>query len=360
MAGRIVLGVFLGFWLGGGVRAEAPEGVEKEVFDVLEKVKSRDASERTAGVRELMGVREAISERLRTIVTDANQRRASDAAKGSSLWLIGKLGLVQCRDVYEAERNWKWRPKGPFRSIRESRFFRPDTSRWNRRARVLKSGISVRSTGPTADLSAYPVLSNALADLAASEDDRSWYNPQVTIYRWNKAVVDGLQSILGVDVWWRDVYPDNVKITAAYLLGEFKPRKIRQLLMNIDLKDEEGICANYPEVLKVETPEAEYPCAVALLKSYPYTYTKTDQALEDHPNVVTSTAPYKDMKSYYVYAMGRKEISQEGRERIARVMMAIDAEAAKAAYHACVAEIRAVPTSAETLARLESVSEIIN
>lgn len=296
--------------------ASERERLEKEVFGVLEKVKSRDAAEREAGVREILAVREAVSDALKTMVRDGNAEGASEAAeaiKAGALLLMGEMGLLQCREVLEAEKDWvctsRW--GGGARIMTRSSMLevgRREPGKWGLERAGFADNVVFKAGPAPANLSEYPALNEALTSLRGNREGgfRGGWN---RINLWNRALRDGLELV----VWKQrpQLYSDEVRMTAAYVLGEIRSRTTGALRDAIGLKDENDICAGYPATLDVQVSDSAYPCAVALAKSF-------------RP---------ENMKGF-ANSLGRKGTKQEERELLARVMMAIDAEAAKAAYQA--------------------------
>jgi hypothetical protein len=133
----------------------------------------------------------------------------------------------------------------------------------------------------------------------------------------------------------REVYPNEVKATAAFVLGEFRSLDGQMLLWNIDLQDEKGVCTRYYATASVQdsAPDSDCPCAVALIKL-------GERASIDHCLTRIAAKP---------------NLSQKTRDRIARVLMTIDKKATKEAYEA---RVTALQRSAGSLTEAKRQEEL--
>ena len=325
--------------------AGIPEAVEDETSLLLEKVKSPEAAVREQGVHELVGIRESVSVELRQIVSDANAGRdtSNSAAKASSLYLMGVWGLLQCRDVLEAERNWRYageRPDGtvplPTHRIISSGKFGA-TAKTALGAARFGGGVTLAPSRAKADLSAYPALSKALTGLR-SRENALFEQSETEMYWWYTTVSDGLEDIL--TLYRGHLYSDDVKMTAAFVAGEYRIWTRLGLSENIYLHDEKGLTTGYPSFTIADTPDSAYPCVAALVKC----------------------GGRADFETF-VHKMGDASCSQESRERIARALKVIDPEFARKKFEGYYDDIQAkaarIPDSSEILSRLASVRSII-
>ena len=288
----------------------APEDVNSETTILLEKVKSRDPAVRENAVVLLVGIREAVSQELSKVVSDANANTAGSnpAAKASALYLIGEWALVQCQDVLQAEKAWGYGGEMPtdvggailVGSMRDKLGIPARRSLGRTR---LSVGATLQSAREKADLSVCPALKNALLNLR-SKDNAVFQDAEDKIYWWYRNVREGLESILLAD--GSRLYSDDVRISAAFLAGEYRIPNERALLKNIDLKDEKLLTAKYPSSVSVDATDASYPAAVAIVK-----------------------CGHRLSMEELVRKMGDKACSDGGRERIAHAMMAIDPKVAK-------------------------------
>jgi len=340
----MIVGLVAFLWFGPLMSLTLGENldVEKEVTPLIEKVKSADAATRTQGVRELVGLREAIGDELKQIVGEVNQGGLSPRSKASAMYLMGKLGLVQCKDLLEAEKNWSWKPPEGvvvFGSEPSGTWYAiPGSSlSWLE----LGDNVSLREQRPKAEISNYPVLAKALSDLRSP--DKSVLGPaEDKVIVWNSCVSHAVYRLLGSHL--KGVYPADVGITAIYLLGEFRGCLLTDLLERISLKDTEGICAGYPGALEVTTDLADHPAVVALVK-----------------------IGRRAQMSQIIDRISRKETPQADRELLARTISAIDKKRAAETYLRRVSEIsdhrQAFEQGGwnvdETLAILKSVESII-
>jgi hypothetical protein len=324
-----------------------PKDVDEETSCALDKVKSPDAAVRAEAVRELVGVREAVADELERIVSEANQNppAAHPAAKLIALSQMGRWGLVQCADVLEAEKDWtggrRW-PTTPDRFSPYQRFSLEGMGDLGARGALQRlrtgTGIKATSSGVKADLSDYPVLKKAFADLR-SYDNETFLGGATALSLWYDCVCRSLENMLTFND--THLYADDVKVSAIYLAGEYRILGSGALDENIDVRDDKGQTAGYPSALTVDTADAEYPAAVAMVKC---------GRRMDFEQLITEIIDEK--------------CSQAGRERIARAMMTIDPVAAKTELGKRRESISHLTqtrygTPSDVLARLSSVAGII-
>jgi len=293
--------------------AQATDPIDKEMFPLLEKVRSPNDVERRQAVRELLVLREAVSDALKNIVTDANKGIAPSRAKAGSMFLMGELGLVQCKELLERERDWTWKPPGVYSFSDSDRLNsmvgKPAESALNRA--TFTANLALVELREKGSLSGYPNLSQALAGVRSTED-AFCYGPEDSILRWYEVVCRSMRSVL--EPSRQNVYANEIKATAAYVLGEFRAQYGQMLLWNIDLEDEKGVCGQYYKTLAVQTSEPEYPCVVAMIK-----------------------LGYRaDIRGSLTRIETKPQLSQETRERIARVLTRIDKTATQRLYEGMV------------------------
>jgi hypothetical protein len=337
------------FALAGTTHADGiAEAINKEMGPVLKKLKSVDPKERQAAVHTLLGIREAVSLRLMALVAKANQGNADAEAKAFAIALMGHWGLARCKDTLEAEKDWqlKVRTKEQFNWINEegchsqSIFGYPAQTALGR----ARSGTSVRVVRDrkAGDLAKFPILAEALVRLEAKDWDERIQDWQF-LNRWYRAVCTDVGRTLSPSA--KEPPPDDVKVTAAFILGEFRASSAFYLLWNIDLVDRGKICANYPAALSVETPDAAYPCVVALLK----------------------VGRKHTAREYLGVLSTKPQFGQEKRNLIARTAIAVFGDDARKQYAEKVAGLqRAVEAKTEPvdkwkkrLALLETVADIM-
>lgn len=296
----------------------AADPVDLEMSSLIERAKSPQLPKRQEAVRELLALREAVSDELTSIILAANLGQVDAGAKESALYLIGELGLLQCKDLVEKERNWKWRPTNEGRIVvviedREAdRVFNPAGSALNRACFV--PSVRLVDPRPEGSVSEYTSLARAFVELR-SPSRQVRRAAEKVVLRWQEVVCAGMNSVLESSK--AHVYSDGVKVAAAYLLGEYRSRSSYRLLLNIDLKDENGDCATYARSLAVETSDGAYPCAVALIK------------MGYRANIHGCLGRIQT----------KPDLAQETRNRIARVLMKIDAAKAREIYDTTVAAL---------------------
>lgn len=312
-----LLTFFVAVGIAGPVCGQDP--VDVQMQSVLANAKSRVLLNREASVRELIALRESISEGLLDIVTAANAGTANPGSKASALFLMGELGSVACKTILIQERNWRWKPdlnevlqvnaegRRKFSLLGTS----PALSALNR-ASFPEANFAFLTGRDERSLSAYPSLQKALTGLRSSERPVRRTAEDV-ILRWYEIVCRSMRSVLKPSR--ADLYSNDIKATAAYILGEYRTHSGQMLLWNIDLKDENSVCARYTKTIDVRTSETAYPCVVALLKLGPRA--DVDMCLG---RIATMPA-----------------LSQETRNRIARVVVAIDPVKAREMYDSKIA-----------------------
>jgi len=322
----------------------AAEPVESEMAPLLRKVASRDADTRKDGVKELLGIREAVSEELKAIVAEGNNGNVQPFSKASALWLMGELGLVQCRDALEREKDWDFKlPPGP-RGMGSYRMREGFMSGYTARGALGRAAFSDKVTlvqeREKADLSRYPLLSKAFQDIR-SPDENVMHKGSDVVLAWRRAVFGRVSDILSANRF--NNVPNEITVTAAFLLGEFRQFSSADLLRNISIKDTAGVCSTYPEVLAVQTDYDAYPCAVALAKIAGRV--TMGECLE---------------------AIISNETADDGRQLIARVIASIDKDAAIREYQALQNCLQSPEGRAEYgnesdayLARLRTVEAVI-
>jgi len=305
---------------------ETTKALETEMAGLFERVKSPSAAEREAAVSEFMGVREAVALALRQIVLDADSGRTTEPGKALALSLMGMLRLAQCADAVQVQVDRGWKP-------RVYTSYVSAYSLWaigDLRPMVLPNCVSVAPGGASVDLAAYPKLRSALTKIGAQDaKPEEAHREAVAILYWHDEVVqNGLSSILDTGA-----YSDDVKIAAAWLLGEYRIRS-DGLLNLMDVRDERALTATYPARLQVTGPgsDAEYPAVIALLKAGPLS------------------------PSGIIEEIASRNMSQSGRDRAARLLMLTDPEGAREAL----AEKTVAYTAEKDQAVLRSLGDIIH
>jgi hypothetical protein len=321
-----------------GLAAPEPGGrMASEMLPVLFRVKSADAAERQHAVTELMGIREAVSEALRGVVADANSGALSNDSKASALFLMGRLGLWQCKDILEAEKDWHWDTNPPPRTTSPGRrYYRekgPTPGGTALFLAALGDNVTVKGGRQSADLSSYRFLGKALDDLRVDNPD-TLREAEDALLEWYRVVGDGLVNI--IESGEQPAHAPGVRATAIWLLGEYRvPRS--QLALEIEARDEDGVTSAYPAVLEVADIEPSHYVAHALVK-----------------------CGRKVKASTYVHKLPSATLTGSGRELLAQALSLIDAEAAAKAYDECVSLVETSSGDrAGDLARLRSVEGII-
>jgi len=261
-------------------------------------------------VRTLLGLREQIAMRLRHTV-----RTGTPAGKASALFLMGELGLVQCKDILRMEKDWQWEPD-------------PETVLWmNMHERRRKSSLLGTPAKAALDRAQFPealtvVANRARTDIAAhlllraaleklnSPKRQVCRQGEDIILKWYQTVCRAMDKPLRFSP--DRAYSDDVKVTAAYLLGEFRAWSATPLLRNVDLPDKNNVSARLPGTLQAANPTVDdrYPCVVALVK-------------------MGRRAPIGDI---LFSIQTREKLSQATRDRLARLAVRIDKYAARNAF----------------------------
>ncbi len=324
---------------------QATDPIDKEMFPLLEKVKSSNQVERQQAVRELLTLREAVNNGLKNIVIDANNGIAPSRSKAGSMFLMGELGLVQCKQLLDRERDWTWKPPGVHSLSDGDRLSlmlgKPAESALHRAA--FAANLALLELREKGSLSRYPNLSQALSGLRSTEESLC-RSAEDSLLRWYDVVCRSMHSVLKPSR--KNVYPNEIKATAAYVMGEFRaPSRYGQMLLwNIDLEDEKAVCSQYYKTLAVQTSEPQYPCVVAMIK-----------------------LGYRaEIRASLTRIQTKPQLSQETRNRIVRVLTKIDKTATKMQYEKIVSALEKVGKSSlsleekqERLQRLRSIESIV-
>lgn len=301
--------------------------IDLEMAPLFEKVKAPIAAEREAAVRELLALREAVSDELKNIVNDAGQGKVGHGTKASVLSLMGRMKLAQCADVLERERAWRWdwdadpemeRPRSiRVRTLRLLNLQRPNIFERTYQAARCKDNMTLVADRPKGSLAAYPALARSLSGLR----ERNWktrFDYEDAVVRWYEVVSRSMDSVLKPPrPGSPDVYSNEVKATAAYVLGEYRIPRPFARIKNIDLRDEKGVCDRYAQTLTVAVGEPDRPCVVSLVKSG---FLGTIHSCLDE-------------------IAGHGELAQETRDRLARVILEIDPAKAREVLEAKVTEM---------------------
>jgi len=304
----------------------AADPIDTEMFPLLEKARSAEQTDRQEAVRELLALRQTVSDELTNIVIDANNGNAEPRSKAGALFLMGELGLMQCKDLLEREKDWIWKPPpGVYAFGDGSRL----SALWGHTSQMalhrasFASNVTLLETRKRTSLEKYPNLAEAIAQLR-STDDSHIQEAEDWALRWYDVVCRGMKSVL--DPSREAVYSNEVKATAAYILGEYRAPSGYKLVLNIDLKDEKGVCGEYAQTLIAQAPEPQYPCAVAMVKL-------------GYRADISSALSRIAAKSY---------LSQQTRDRIARVLVAIDKDETRKLYDAQIAGFESIPENQGT------------
>ncbi len=265
MLAKVLAGIVL--LMGSAAADELPTDTTK----MLLAVKSSDGGERRVGVQQLLAMREAVARGLTDLVEKATVGQTDDFPKALSLKLMGELGLVQATPVLARECMWSFQPRtieewswrnGAGRHYVGAIFGRPaayalDISQCDER-------LLLRSDRPSADASHFPELLRPLRDLS-SDDMRTCLSGSKSLLTWYRKVCQELNDVVTSDMLPRS---SPGRITAAYLLGEYRDLGGFVLIRHIDLEDTQEVSAGYPAALEVRPlqPSARYPCVVALRK----------------------------------------------------------------------------------------------
>ncbi|HUT28544.1 MAG TPA: hypothetical protein VMX13_02040 [Sedimentisphaerales bacterium] len=304
--------------MAGGALAADP--IDTEMFPLLEKARSAKQTDRQGAVRELLALREAVSDELTKIVIDANNGTAESGAKASAIFLMGELGLIQCKHLLEREIDWTWKAawEEDMRERHRMRNLSGQTAKMALHRVSLARNVAMVAPRPKTSLAEYPQLSTVLADLR-SPQRQVRRKGEDGVLRWYDVVCRAMKSVL--DPSREAVYSNEVKATAAYVLGEYRSRAGYMLLVNIDLKDEKAVCSQYAQTLIAQAPEPQYPCAVAMVKL-------------GYRAGIGGALSRIQTKSY---------LSQQTRDRIARVLVAIDKDMTEKLYNSEIAALENIP-----------------
>ena len=149
--------------------------------------------------------------------------------------------------------------------------------------------VVVESASRQADLSTYPVLDEALAAYYIMDKDRreEIREGEERILRWYEVVTRSMRSVFGSSPYYKSkLYKDEAKVAAVWLLGEYRDiYGDRQLAVNVDLRDEEGVTESFTGRLKPApgiSISGEYPVAVAILKIGPLIRRQLEEYVRSH------------------------------------------------------------------------------
>lgn len=242
-----------------------------EIRPLIEKVRSPALTNRQEAVKSLLGLRESVAAELKRIVAEAEEGKTSSRSKAIALVLMGELGLIQCADVLDRQENWRSDTNDPeeLASImngEDARLQRligyPAREARNRLAPGDNVVLSARRE--RASLDEYPCLRQALLGLQ-SEQGEQRRGAEGTILEWYQHICGSMKAILGPPS--DSAYSDDVRMTSAHVLGEYRPLDTAILLWNIDLVDKEDMSRGYAQSLETEAADLQKPCAVALIKT---------------------------------------------------------------------------------------------
>lgn len=249
-----------------GEDQESIRAAARRLKGLLDGIVSADAQARRTAVVELMKVRALLSTGLQQIVADANRKECGEGSKASALFLMGELGLQECRDILQKEKDWEYRVPGRYGFGHYRR--REDVLSWCLAIHALDRasfGDACRFVGyaDTASPKDYPELAGALQGLRSTVRlDRR--HAEDVILMWNRELATQLNRCLKGNRP-SGKYPEDVRVTAAFLLGEW--RAFSQMLeWFVDLQDKKKITLKYPHSLDAKWIEPDLPCADALLK----------------------------------------------------------------------------------------------
>jgi len=182
--------------------------------------------------------------------------------ENEALYLMGGLGLVQCRDVIQ-QKDYVRRPGGGYGTLSslksEKAGARPDDP--------LKLGNNVQiitGTMATADLKRYPPIGDALQDLRNSTTRDEVRIAENKILDWYDYMEQSMIIIL--ERSHASIYSNDTKCLAAYITGEYPFWRADLLPLNINLRDTNGITADLGGRLKVINSDPQYPCAEGMIK----------------------------------------------------------------------------------------------
>jgi hypothetical protein len=241
-------------------------GVQEEWKDLIEAAKADDAATRQKAVAELLNARAVIGSELGAAIRDVATDETTGGPKATALYLGGALGLPECYSGLQENSEWKWDDPEVREPDRRERQVSGAVGRraWYAAGFPDPLPFTIRTTTTLDSIESYPVLEKAL--VSAREIPRaSRRQAEVTILEWYKSVCEGLSTVLSVNEAGK--HSNDVKITAAFVLGELRTRDPSVLVENAGLHDSTGIAARYGEVMNLGDRASVYPCVDALLKS---------------------------------------------------------------------------------------------
>jgi hypothetical protein len=252
--------------------AEAVSPIEQEFVALIEQAKSADAAKRAEAVEEIIALRGLVAESLLNTVAVAEVGQAEPGSIASAFFLMGALGLPETKEMLAANLD---------RELKD-----PDVHDWGPGSRPPQGPVGGqvwRSAGfadtyalpsvPTTrtSLSKYPVLERALADLLSPERPVR-HRAEDVVLEWYRMFVRSFTSVLRLRSRIAGLYSEEVRITAAFILGELRANNVgpddtqRVLIENAGLRDNTGTRDQFVESLVLKAGRSEYPCIDALLK----------------------------------------------------------------------------------------------
>lgn len=239
----------------------AGDPMDAAIAPLVERIKSRDAAERSGAVAELQSLRSGVAAELLETVSSANQGLVPETAKTSALYLIGTLRLAECLSVARGEKDWQ---PSSWAATSDKEFAKIQPGKVAYEGAIAQEGVQLTQSGASASLSSCPALASALRKIRSS-DFATVDEAEDLILRWYNVVCDGMLSALAAGKG--DLYSDDVRATAAFILGEFRSLKaLSKLAEYITLTDENRASAGYPAVLEVSGADPSRPCQTALIK----------------------------------------------------------------------------------------------
>jgi len=220
--------------------------------------------ERDRAVRELVGLRQAVSDAVCSIFSDAEAGRASDGARRSAVCVTGALRLAACVDFLERLGDWEYRAgsreeaMGLMEVIREPRTTgRPSEAL--QRARLCDDVMI--NPAPSAALSDYPALAEALSELR-SDDYKVRGSAVSRVYIWHNTASIAFRRLAK-----NLKAKPNARIAAAFLAGEYRGYLSRIKEKVKKLRDPERISFFWPQTLIVINADPEKPFETAVRKA---------------------------------------------------------------------------------------------
>lgn len=252
-----ILGLFAG-----GAAGDEPGAIAREVVQVLAE---GPADARADAVATLVGVRRYVALWLMEAVDRANAEKADLGTKASAIFLLGKLGCVEARDVLEAEKDFDWVPSGELhpdagdlpRIGMVTEWALPEAG-YTDSVRVKELPRELVSAGPfwTLDAALKDVYADDLPTRRAAED---------AVIAWYDGVREQLQGMLS-PMRSTDVSAE-AEIAAIFVLGEYRARALSiDLLARAGLVDADGLCQRFPAGLEPASGASTYPALDALQK----------------------------------------------------------------------------------------------